>query len=490
MKIIINFKEFIYLIIAILFFQSCDQSLEEVVFDEVASSNFYQNDEDAILGGNTVYAVLRGGAQVTDLNEPWGFFSANGIYTYNENVTDEVYSAKWSDPGSDSYRLENYQLTANESVWTNQFYRHLFHGIFIANTVLANVENNDKLSESIRNRTTGEALFGRALFYYHAFSLYGNIPLINGLVTDPYFLPMQSSKENVSTLIISDLLRASELLPETYAAEDYGRFSKGAALTLLTRFYANQKNWELTVSTARKVVGMYSLSNSFESIFSPSNTSNPEIILSLVSIPESGMGNTFFASTAEPDYLDGAWGGQRIRNAFYDTFDPQDNRRSFLINSYTDLTGNVKTLDEGYMIMKYGADQSRTGPWAGNDIVILRYADVLLLLAEALNELEGPNSESIDLINQLRTRAFDGDQDKLLKLGDFTKDLLRDHILAERGWELYAEGHRREDLIRHGKLISNAQARGITNAQDYHVLYPIHQNEIDLNPNLIQNPGY
>ena len=142
------------------------------------------------------------------------------------------------------------------------------------------------------------------------------------------------------------------------------------------------------------------------------------------------------------------------------------------------------------MIMKYEVDPDRVGPWAGNDIVIHRYAEVLLTLAEALNELSGPNQESIDLINELRNRAFNNDPAKQVNVSDFTsKEELREHILNERGWELYAEGYRRDDLIRHGKFISGAVERG-KNAQSHHVLYPIPQVELDRNTLLEQNPGY
>src|SRR5690606_39797988 len=102
----------------------------------------------------------------------------------------------------------------------------------------------------------------------------------------------------------------------------------------------------------------------------------------------------------------------------------------------------------------------------GNDIPVVRYADILLSRAEALNELSGPNQESIDLINQVRTRAGIDN----LQLASFsTKEQLRDHILAERGWEFFTEGKRREDLIRMGKFISGALSRG-KNAKPTHVL--------------------
>jgi hypothetical protein len=259
---------------------------------------------------------------------------------------------------------------------------------------------------------------------------------------------------------------------------------------LLARFYLNQKMWTQAEQTSRAVIGSYSLSNDYADIFAVDNSNNPEIILVLPCINQANLGNTFLASTAEPNYVASSWGGTRIRQAFYNSFDPADTRRNLLAKEYVNFSGSVTAINNGAMIMKYAIDEAHNGPWAGNDIVLHRYSEVLLTLTEALNELNGPNQESIDLINQLRDRAFEGDASKLLSLSNFSsKDQLRDHILDERGWELYAEGYRREDLIRHNKLIQKAQERGLP-AQDFHVLYPIHQSEIDRNPSLMQNPGY
>ena len=118
---------------------------------------------------------------------------------------------------------------------------------------------------------------------------------------------------------------------------------------------------------------------------------------------------------------------------------------------------------------------------------ILRYAEVLVNSAEVLNEISGPNQEQIDLLNQVRQRSNAPDYD----LSDYqTKSALRDQILVERGWEFHAEGHRRRSLIRHGSIISGAQARGKANAKSHHVLFPIPEQDLDSNSTLEQNPGY
>jgi hypothetical protein len=146
--------------------------------------------------------------------------------------------------------------------------------------------------------------------------------------------------------------------------------------------------------------------------------------------------------------------------------------------------------------LKYPEDPTGTGQDQGADYVIYRYADVLLSLSEALNELNGPNQQSIDLINSVRARAFS--PAKPVSLSSFgSKESLREYILKERGWELYFEGNRREDLIRHGKFIeyANDPTKMVNRnpqklARDKHKLYPIPSKAIFENPLMKQNDGY
>jgi hypothetical protein len=164
-----------------------------------------------------------------------------------------------------------------------------------------------------------------------------------------------------------------------------------------------------------------------------------------------------------------------------------------MLFNYIDLNGVYHDLtlssDPGKAVrcFKYVPDPDAISQNHGNDVPMIRFAEVLLNRAEALNELNGPNSESVNLINQVRSRSGV----LLYQVNDFTsKDALRDALLDERGWEFVAEGMRRIDLIRHGKLISRAIQRGASNAENYMTRFPIPQKEINVNPNLEQNFGY
>jgi hypothetical protein len=147
---------------------------------------------------------------------------------------------------------------------------------------------------------------------------------------------------------------------------------------------------------------------------------------------------------------------------------------------------NLMSTPDNARSLKYW-DNNTVGNHSGNDVPILRYADILLTRAEALNELTGPTQEALDLINLVRQRAGIS----ALTMAEATsKEVLRSLILMERAWEFYTEGKRREDLLRHGLFISLAKGRGIVTADEKHKLFPIPQAEIDANPLIEQNPGY
>ena len=482
-------------VILTMFLTSCKDVLVEDVFIDITSNNFFQNDEDALAAVNAIYAKLRADGTVTggsggQQRQGWGMFGYGEatVFNYQQTQTDELF-VQWANFNG----FSNFTLTPSNYGNFGSMFADQFEGIFIANNTLANVVGNQKLSEEVRNRVTGEALFGRALFYSTALSFYGNIPKLTIPQSDPLNLPEQAAPAEIAQLIIDDLTEAADLLPESYAASDYGRFTKGAALGQLARFQLNQKNWSAAIEAARDVMALgYMLSPGYGDIFSVDNDKNPEIILTIPCLAQPGIGNSMVAHTSQSDFVVGSWGGHQARNSFYDSFDPDDERRSFLVKDYTTGGGDPKTVTTGAMIIKYEPDPNRaSGVWGGNDIVLHRLSEVYLTLAEALNEENGPNQESIDLINELRDRAFDSDPTKRIQLSDYaSKEALRDRILDERSWETYAENYRRDDLIRQGKYISKAVERGVDNAQSFHVLYPIPQNEMDRNPKLVQNDGY
>jgi hypothetical protein len=270
---------------------------------------------------------------------------------------------------------------------------------------------------------------------------------------------------------------------------------------MLCKFYLNTLQWQQAADAAKSVMDLntYSLFPEIENLFAVENENNNEYIFVYPCTNQYLYENDYMPHAFPPNYpIQSNWvnfGAQiALYTSFVKSFDPADRRLRMIITSYTDINGVYHDLLQdtlGHPLddsrsFKYTPDPNAIGQNNGNDIPVIRYADILLSRAEALNELDGPNQESIDLINQIRQRAGV----YLLSLGNFTsKDSLRDWLMNERAWEFYGEGKRRDDLIRMNKFISGAVARG-KSAQSYQLLYPIPQAEIDANPKLKQNDGY
>ena len=335
----------------------------------------------------------------------------------------------------------------------------------------------------------------RASAYLTLYELFGPGPLIISSTSSSDDRPSRPTKEEYINFVESEFKAVSDVLPT--AASQYGRATKGAALSLLTRFYLNNKKWQETAETAQKVIGLgvynlYPGANRTD-LFDVANEKNSEFIYIRPSLPQPGLGDNYLPHAAPPNYKFKVapktnYATQlKTLSAFYNTFDPADQRRQAIITEYEDINGKIIKLGtDDVRSFKFREDLSATAENMGNDFPVYRYADILLTRSEALNELTGPTQEAIDLINQVRTRAAVTP----LKLSDFTtKDALRAHLLRERSWEFFSEELRRQDLIRHGKFIEYAKARGKV-AFDYQVLFPLPQSEIDRNPNLKQNEGY
>jgi hypothetical protein len=273
----------------------------------------------------------------------------------------------------------------------------------------------------------------------------------------------------------------------------------------LVKFYLNSKQWQKCADMAQSLIGTgwYDLYPVYEDLFKIENEMNSEFIwVSQGNILDAGAGCQYMNGARPIAYkslVDGSllllpgmrnWAAQyRIYDSFYNSFEPGDRRKNLIIHEFissSDDTVSLLNADNTRSFKYWPNDEWNVNSY-GNDHPDIRYADILLARAEALNEINGPTQASIDLINQVRTRAGLPD----LALGSFaTTADLRAHILKERGWEFYNERKRRQDLIRHDRYWQSAQERGKTNAAAHHVVFPVPQTEIDANPLVEQNPGY
>ncbi|MEM9326325.1 MAG: RagB/SusD family nutrient uptake outer membrane protein [Bacteroidota bacterium] len=488
-------KKYITLLFAVAMLSACNDFLEEEVFTEFDPAEFLQDESgiDALLVG--AYSQV----------EITGFGGARDYFNILQEFPTDI---AW-ETGGGLERLVvpiiNFAWDPSLGFFNNQYNRY-YSAIATANNVLLVADDVQGVDEASLNRARAEARFIRGLSYYILHNLFGPTPIIEipaGASLDEIEAigreTPRATEEEYRGYVEGDLVFAAETL-------EFGglssRANRGNALAVLTKFYLNNKQWTEAAATALQVIeeGGYALFNDYSTLFAVSGESNNEFIFRFECLVGSSQQNVYMPHAFPPNFpIASNWenfGAQfRTYTAFYETFDEDDVRRALFVSEYTPTTsGELTPLDrdadgnplDNVRSFKFIPDPDAQGRFNGNDIPFIRLADILLVRAEALNELSGPNQESIDLINQVRERV----SASVVSLGDFgSQEALRDFILAERGRELYTEGVRREDLIRHGSFIQQAIDRG-KNAQPHQVLYPLPQAQLDNNPNLVQNPGY
>lgn len=306
--------------------------------------------------------------------------------------------------------------------------------------------------------------------------------------------------------IEEDMNAAIAVLPASYKISDnnYGRFTKGLAYTVLMKLYMHEKNWAKAIECGRELMKPeygYDLMENYEDIFTLENEGNVETIWACVcsSSVNQQLWQAHVLSSEYPTKNESIqkWGGYRVLWDFYHTFDPADKRLKVLVGDFIGEDGvhyneqnPGSVLVKGAMPIKYGEDPAATGEESQIDWIVYRYADVLTLLAEAIvRQGNAVTSEAIGLLNRVHTRAGL----TAYTAADFANaDAFLEAVLTERGHELWFEGVRRSDLIRYGRYIEYARKyKKSPTAQDYMNLMPLPQSVIDESKGkVIQNPEY
>ncbi len=460
-----------FLLAGMFYLAGCEDVLEEKVYSELTPENFLTTNNGKL---SVLYSAY-GNAQPKG---HWSFF----LSPYSSGEA-------WNRGGSIEALitpLTNFTQDSRHE-WFSAVWNNHYEGIRNANILLDLTSNS---TNDFEKQVTAEAKFIRGISYYYLYDLFGPVPLFATSTPSDYKLP-RASDEETKAFIEKDLTEAAATLPLSQA--QYGRATKGAALGMRTKFYLNTKQWQKVVDVTQQITALnkYTLLPNYADVFSIANEGNAELLWANTANAQSG--HNYVALIFPTDYPMPRPNNQvfAARSYFYDafvnSFEPTDTRKNLIVTEYVNTSGQkIQLLGNNQSLSgKFEFDPNAAGAVQGNDIPVVRYADVLLSRAEALNELNGPTQESIDLINLVRARAGAS----LISLDGFTKETLRDRLLQEREWEFYAEMHSRQDQIRQGKFIDLAKARG-KNAQPYHVLYPIPITEINANPNLKQNEGY
>jgi len=356
-----------------------------------------------------------------------------------------------------------------ESAWVDSY-----QGIARANIVLNRIDDVD-MDANLKEQLKGEALFLRSLFYYNLAVAFGNIPLV---LTEPVSVAegldhTQVNANAVYTQLIGDLESAESKLPQDVSAANLGRATKGAAATLLGKVHLTMgNNGEAEAALRRVMTSGYSLLDDYANLWGEENEHNAESIFEVEFEGGFGdQGNRFtsrFHGVLAASVTSGQHGFPEM--SLLNAYETGDERFAASIDGVTpDITGYTK---------KYGETNSFSDDDAPNNWVVFRYADVLLMLAEALGE----GTEAYGLINQVRTRAGLGEIDSS------TPGTFAEKLLQERRVELAFENHRWPDLLRFGAAESTMAAQG--KPINGRLLFAIPQRELDLNSNFVQNPGY
>lgn len=474
------------LLLAAFVLSSCqDVSLDQVPQTERSEANFYKTNADfynAVVG---VYGALK---------LPGIIEKGSGSYLYMaEMATDNTDTGQArGGTATELYYFEDYNFALSSTTIANAWIGH-YAGIARTNSILDRL-GDAAIPQTSKDRFEGEAKFMRALFYFNLVRFFGDVQLVMHEITSPYganSIP-RSPAADVYAFIISDLKTAETKLPATIPAAEAGRASSWAAKALLGKVYLTMKQYDNAATKLKEVIdgNAYSLLPKYADIF-PATTSyanNKEYLFAVqYKSGQVGQGSDLWSNWAAVNSsvaLLGTGGGtgggfNRPTADIEAAYEPGDLRKdASMLSSYKAANGT--TVSERYVV-KF-RQQGALNADSDVDFPLLRYADVLLMYGESLNEL-GRTTEGLPYLNQIRKRAGLADKTALSQ-ADF-----RLAMEQERRVELAFEGHRWFDLTRTGRFVPIMQAKGYK-VKDFNQLYLIPQREIDLNKAITQNPGY
>ena len=514
------------LLIGTLLFASCENQLDQMPHTETTSATVYADAANykAVLAKIYASFIINGqerGGGNADLSSNSGQDYMRCYFNLQECGTDEVAST-WLE-GDKVADLTFLTWDANDP-WVSDMYYHIYYTIALANEFLRNATDDkiahftDTEQQDIRHYRA-EARFLRALAYYHALDLFHNVPFVTEADPVGAFTPPRYEASQIFDFIESELKNIDgDLLDKN--SNEYGRATKAADWTLLAKLYLNAQVYTGTehytdcITYCNKVIneGGYSLESDYKKLFNADNDKRTnEIIFPLPvdAIHTVSWGSTTYIICGEvsntsdyqkpEDYgVTSGWGMFRVRGEIPALFDPADGRGLFFTEGQTQTVDKIDDQSNGYFVEKWtnltdaGEAASNTVDGGVNtDYPMFRLADVYLMLAESV--LRGGTGSSIstalDLVNQLRQRAFGDNYDTAGKLTQ--AELTTDFILDERARELYWEGTRRTDLIRYNKFTTadyiwqwkGGVMDGKAVDSKYNI-YPIPTSDLTANPNL------
>lgn len=475
---------------------SCDDQLDLRPISQETTENAYST-------GTQLEAALTG---------VYESFQSNDYYVWDKIIFQDVRSDNFYAGGDNPeiFEIDNIDISPTNSRIFNAW-SSIYNAISKANLVIERApEIQEDITEEQRDKYIGQALFLRAYHYYNLVKNWGGVPLILETInsTNPSEVRLpKSSAEEVYAQIIVDLNEAEALLPDSYgndASLNKARATKGAVNALLAKVHAQKPspNYEAVLSHANAVINSpagYELLANYDQLFDGNNYNNKESILEIQYL--GGDEGTWGPQMHLPPSISGdTW--RKFDTPSKDLVQAFDEEGDDIRKNATLIFEEVPWLDEYWgneanSKVPFAYKWRNASGWASADNdYVLRLADIILMKAEALNEL-GQAKAATEEVNRIRERV---------KLPELTneqtanKESLKRAILKERRLELVQEANRWDDLVRYDlmvEIMNNVDDIDLRDNQsvDYNVsetdaLLPIPQNEINRNPQLEQNPGY
>lgn len=475
----------------------CSDFLTEDLQGTYSNSTFYKTEAHALLAVTGVY------------NSASFVSTDNDLWVFGDVASDDAIKGGLAGDQSDIQFIDEFSYSANngslEKIW-----KHYYEGISRANYLLYYVPNIT-MDEELKARTLGEAKFLRAWFYFNLVNIFGEIPLkLNPPLNPDEINKPKSSVSDIYGQIEVDLTQARDVLAISYTGTDAGRATSGAASGMLAKVFLYQQKWEevLSAITLMEALGVYTMQSVYKNNFIDSTQGNSESIFEIQhlsnQLPKLGSHlNQYFAPPKDNGYYFNV-PLQNFINEFEKTpADVVDPRLDYTVGRSGQKWVNGEDFDPawsptGYLQKKH-VQPLNEEPIVGDaslNYVYLRYADILLMKAEALNELNRMG-EAVAPLNSVRKRARESylyDVD-LLGYGAVPMGLLPDIILSdqqtvrdairhERRVELGFEFHRFFDLMRYGKQSAEAALSGTGFIYEQHKRFVIPQSELDTNPSI------
>lgn len=477
---------------------SCDEAfLDRKPYGDIASDDFYTTEKKLEIAAVGLYGTLQ------------NFYNPH-YPSIAELPADNA--SDGSGVSTNTGQLDKFTIIPNNGIlsgaWTNAY-----RSILQSNKILESLPVVDFMDENKKIQIEGEARFVRALNYFNLARMFGKVPLDTVVLTQQQARQsIRNEVEDIYEVIIHDLKLASGQLPEEYTGNNIGRATKWAALSLLGKIYLTNHQFSEAAEPLHEVIESerFILLSNFADIFEPNNANHAESIFEIQFEGGTLGEGSRWSFTSHPRVLQEAMKisagnslipTSHIYNAFNDNDEVQNPspRYSATIGTmnYPGASGNILSARH---VKKHYMDHTMQNQ-SDDNWPLIRYADVLLMYAEALNEISAtPPAEAIGYVNQIRRRAFglpiNGISVRDLPISQ-TEDqyTFREAIQHERRLELAFEGHRWFDLVRtdtyQAVMNSHFGSSSPYKVEAYHKLFPVPQQEIDINPLLKpNNEGY